>query len=118
LDAEIAICKSERHDAELEEIDVGAALKVAEYMFRHMREIWDRLGIEWRQRFQKTVFPQGLGYTQDGGFGTATSSLFINDLCAEDEEKPLLARPRRVISNLFLGFIGEVQDLAELLRAA
>jgi hypothetical protein len=30
--------------SELEEIDVEAALKVAEYMFRHMREIWDRLG--------------------------------------------------------------------------
>jgi len=29
-----------------------------------------------------------------------------------------MARPRRVISNLFLDFIGEMQDLAELFRAA
>ncbi len=32
-----------------------AALKVAEYMFRHMRQVWERLGIEWRQRFQKAT---------------------------------------------------------------
>ena len=62
-------------------------------MFRHMREIWDRLGIEWRQRFQKTVFPEGLGYTSDKGFGTVVSSSFINILCAPEEGKSPMARP-------------------------
>jgi len=62
LDAEIALRKAARHDAELEEVDVEAALKIAEYMFRHLREIWGRLGIEWRIRFQNALFPEGLAY--------------------------------------------------------
>ena len=96
LDAEIALCKAERHDADLEEIDVEAALKVAEYMFRHMREIWDRLGIDRRQRFQKTVFSGGLDYTSDKGFGTVTSGPFINILQADKREESLMARPRGI----------------------
>ena len=55
---------------------------------------------------------------QDKGFGTIASSPFINELCAEDDETSQMARPRRVISNLFLHFIGEMRDLAELFRAA
>jgi hypothetical protein len=65
-------------------------------MFRHMREIWDRMGIEWRQRFQKTVFPDGLSYTSEKGFGTTTTSLYINALRAKEQEESQLARPRGV----------------------
>ena len=96
LDAEIALCKAERHDAELEEVDVEAALRVAEYMFRHMREIWDRLDIEWRQRLQNILFPGGLAYDPKEGYRTYTSSLFINKLCAELEGKSPMARPRGI----------------------
>lgn len=42
LDAEIAICKAERHDTELEEVDVEAALKVAEYMLARLRGVEPR----------------------------------------------------------------------------
>jgi hypothetical protein len=93
-------------------------LRVAEYMFRHMLEIWDRLEIECRQRFQKTLFPQGLGYTQVEGFGTAASSLFINDLCAGDDEKSQMARPPGVRWNQIAQFLGELQNLNDLLLGA
>jgi hypothetical protein len=78
-----------------------------------MREIWDRLGIEWRQRFQKTVFPDGLAYTSEKGFGTVASSRFINILRSVDEGKSQMARPPGVNWNHFLDFIREVQNLAE-----
>lgn len=72
--------KAARHDAELEEVDVEAALKIAEYMFRHLREIWGRLGIEWRIRFQNALFPELLSYGMDEGFGTVVNSCFVNML--------------------------------------
>jgi hypothetical protein len=96
LDAEIALCKAERHDAEIEQVDIEAALKIAEYMFRHMREIWSRLGIEARQQFQYAVFPEGLAYHSKTGLGTIVSSPFINVLRADEAELSQMARPRRI----------------------
>ena len=56
----------------------------------------DMLRPEREQRLQNIVFPGGLAYDPKEGYRTYTSSLFINKLCAELEEKSPMARPRRV----------------------
>lgn len=72
----------------------------------------------WPYGLAAAAFLGGVAYDPKEGYRTYTSSLFINVLCAEEEEKSPRARPRRVISNLFLHFIGEMQNLAELLKVA
>jgi hypothetical protein len=52
--------------------------------------------IEWRQRFQKAVFPEGLGFTSEKGFGTATSSSFSNALWRREGGKSPMAPPRGI----------------------
>ncbi|MFC1463015.1 hypothetical protein ACFLQU_05350, partial [Verrucomicrobiota bacterium] len=70
----------------------SSASKVAEYVFRHMAEIWERLGIELKLEFQKTVFSHGLSYHSKTGFGTPVSTFTTKVLEVVGEEKSPLAR--------------------------
>ena len=58
---EIALCKSEGHDAQEDQAHIETALNTAERVFRDATLIWVSItDIEDRQRFQKALFPDGL----------------------------------------------------------
>ena len=74
LATEIALLRSQHHDAELDEFNVEAVLNLAGHYLANARVIWEQMDVEYRQRFQKVLFPSGLVYSREEGFGTSATS--------------------------------------------
>ena len=90
---DIAICRAEILDAGLHELDIDGVLNAADFTFRNLAQIWDSLLIDDRQRFQRVLFPGGLAYSAEQGFGTAATSPVTNVLQQNPEGASTLARP-------------------------
>jgi len=93
LAQEIALAKIEFHDAEMEEMDIEGVLGFAESMILDARRMWVEGTLEQRQRLQKVLFPKGVTYSTQSGFGTAETSLFFRWLAVATEKKDALASP-------------------------
>ena len=60
------------------------------------RRLWTEGNLDQRQRrFQKVIFPNGVSYSNQSGFGTTETSLFFRWLALVKEEKEGLASPTR-----------------------
>ena len=83
-----------------------------------MPEIWGRLGMESRLQFQNAVFPEGLTFTVENGFGTTASSPFLKVLRADEAEESPMARHPFTSWNSLAEFLRKLTDLGSILRAA
>ena len=92
----IAICKAQILDAALDELDIEGVLNAADFMLRNLSTIWDSLLIDDRQRFQRVLFPDGLPYSEEQGFGTLVTSPVVNVLQRKSAGDDKVARPRGV----------------------
>ena len=86
LAQEIALARSELHDAQLDELDIEGVLAFAEHVIMDAGRLWLEGTLDQRQRFQQALFPKGIPYDQASGFGTAETSLFFTWLQAIPRE--------------------------------
>jgi len=76
-DREIALAQMALHDAKLEELDVAGLLDFAAHVLNHAGRLWLESPLDQKQRLQKVLFPAGVTYSRDTGFGTTeTSAIF------------------------------------------
>jgi site-specific DNA recombinase len=93
LSLEIANLESLIHDARLEELDIEEVLEFAQHVLGNAAHLWLESSIDQRQRLQKVLFPTGLAYHPENGFGTAVTGSMFNVLTDFSGEKTRLASP-------------------------
>jgi len=96
LTLDIALVKSQMNDAKLDEFAVEEALNNAEFVLTNPERLWIDASVEIRQRFQKLLFPEGLSYTKEDGFGTGVSSSVYELLGTFGTDVSALAPPRGI----------------------
>ncbi|MCU1309866.1 MAG: site-specific recombinase [Candidatus Angelobacter sp.] len=93
LTAEIEIAKKELCDAEENEEQVDGLLEFADRVLRDPAGLWVGASLDQRQRLQKVLFPDGLGYSMNEGFGTGQAPSFFNSLAGLEVTNSSLASP-------------------------
>lgn len=93
LAEEIALARTELHDEELVEIDVEGVLNFAEAVMLDARRLWIEGSLEQRQRLQQVLFPGGVTFDQEQGFGTAETAVFFRWLSAIPDPETRKATP-------------------------
>ncbi len=93
LSQEIALARMELHEAQIEQIDIEGVLGFAETVILDARRVWIEGTLDQRQRLQKVLFPKGVSYSNQTGFGTTETSLFFRWLALVQEKKDGLASP-------------------------
>ena len=93
LDADIAVLKADRQYAAMEEDDIQGILNAATHTLRNAQRIWFALSGENQVRFQRVLFPDGLAYSPETGFGTAANHWLFNSLQEIQVEKLQVAPP-------------------------
>lgn len=76
MEIELAVKRSEAHDAELESVDVGAVLDFANHLVLNARKMWEVETLDQRQRLQRLLFPEGLTYDGTGFAAAVTCCVF------------------------------------------
>lgn len=102
MENEIVSTKISLSEARIEQFDVESALTYATNYSKNLKRQWIDIPDSLRPRFQKLVFPEGISYKKNEGFGTATLGLIyaINE-CSDGSKSQLVAR--RGIEPLFPG---------------
>ncbi len=107
LDADLTPVEMERHDAELEGLDVEGLLSYAEHVMLNAGALWRDAEHEHRIRLQAFFFPAGLTRA-DGAFGTVTSGSLFNHLVPVEETKSGVATQSTLGWNQILSFIQQL----------
>ena len=69
------MARAQYQDAAGQEWDVETAINLACLMVQNAGRLWHEMTeLNHRQRLQKALFPDGLGYSQSEGFGTAANT--------------------------------------------
>ena len=68
-------------------------LDFAENIILDARRLWTEGTLDHRQRLQKVLFPKGVRYSNQSGFGTTETSLFFRWLAVAQEKRESLASP-------------------------
>ena len=89
----MAATKISMSEARIDQFDVEATLNYAIKFILHLGRFWFDLNPELRPRFQQLVFPEGLTYTRENGFGTSKPGLIFEVFHASKGEKSHLVRP-------------------------
>jgi hypothetical protein len=77
----------ERHDAQLEGLDVEAVLRYGEFLASNAARLWVEAD---RGRLQAVLFPEGLRFS-NGRFGTTVTTLLFNEVGPEEPAGSSLA---------------------------
>jgi hypothetical protein len=96
IQAQICLSKCEKHDEQLESLDIEAMLASAEYVLCDAWNLWRRLPLEQKKRFNDLLFPEGVECTENGRLRTPSTNAAIevcDRLVAGDSP---LAPPRRI----------------------
>jgi hypothetical protein len=93
LTEEITFAQIEEKDAELQEIDVEAALAFAKYVLGNAARLWAESNPDQKQRLHQLLFPAGVQYSDGVYRTTATSSIFFELGTIADEKEGLVALP-------------------------
>ena len=59
-----------------DDVDVETAIDFMVHLFWHSGTLWQTSNLETRQGLQTAIFPGGLKYSDDTGFGTALSDFY------------------------------------------
>src|SRR3989344_4464049 len=71
IDSKITAIKISYSEARIEQFDIESAVDYASAQIRNLPRLWKELLPETKARFQKLVFPEGISYHKEKGFGTA-----------------------------------------------
>ena len=75
VENEIATPKISLSESKIEQFDIEGTLIYATNFIGNLSRQWLDLSPELRPRFQKLLFPQGIPYDKEKGFGTAKLGL-------------------------------------------
>ncbi|MDG2307222.1 MAG: recombinase zinc beta ribbon domain-containing protein [Candidatus Binatia bacterium] len=117
LAEEIALVRTELHDEELAEIDVEGVLNFAEVLLLDTRRLWIEGNLAQRQRLQKVLFPAGITFDQENGFGTAETASFFRWLAAVPGSENRKATLAVSSLNQIYGWLRRVSRLRDALAA-
>jgi site-specific DNA recombinase len=81
LNEEIALAEINERDAQIEKMDVQAAVGFGEFVLLHAPRLWAQLSLEQKQRLQQAIFPRGVQF-EDGAYRTAETSMVFFELDA------------------------------------
>ena len=84
IEADICLAKCERHDEEIEALDIEATLLSAEHVLRDAKSLWRRLPLAEKRRLDELLFPEGVEYAKGSGPRTPVSNPAI-ELCRQLE---------------------------------
>ena len=101
---------------QLDNFDPTAALKYAEDFLTAWSSQWLDLVPEWRSRFQHLIFPEGIPYSRDSGFGTAKLGFIyeVNQRFVATNSKGVDLRG--VNWNLLLHELKEYQNIQRVIK--
>ncbi len=102
LEQQICAVRSERHEAELEGLDIEGLLNYAEHVAMNAGTLWRDANPEQRLRLQRFWFPTGVTWS-NGTVGTAVTSLPFSELATETSGDSSVATLVIGSSNRFLG---------------
>ena len=77
MDNQVAAVKISMAKCKIDQFDIEAALAYATAFLRDLGRQWFDLRPETRPRFQRLLFPDGIPYTRNKGFGTAKLSVIF-----------------------------------------
>lgn len=77
IDNQVAAVKISMAECKIDQFDIEAALTYAITFIRDLGRQWFDLRPEIRPRFQKLIFPEGIPYTRNKGFGTPKLSILF-----------------------------------------
>ena len=92
----IAATKISLSESRIEQFDIEGALVYATNFISDMGRQWFDLSSQLRPRFQKLVFPDGISYDKEKGFGTAKLGLIYKLNQQSDSSKSLVVDPGRL----------------------
>jgi hypothetical protein len=95
IDAEAITAKIERSEQHIDYLEVEFEKEYFSQAITDVSKLWLDLTPEYRTRFQKLVFPQGIRYTKKGGFGTALLGCIFNLYSESDYANSCKVDPRR-----------------------
>jgi site-specific DNA recombinase len=93
LDEQIAFASIALHDASIEEMEIDTLLTFAERVLSDTTQLWLESGAEQRQSLQRIVFPDGVTYSHETGFGTPVTGLLFMGLEAINSDTSSLVSP-------------------------
>ena len=75
---------SDHHVEVMDEREPKGVLEFAEFVLENKARAWAEFTVDQRQRFQNVVFPEGLDFDRETGFGTCVTTphpqVFARDL--------------------------------------
>ena len=92
-DNEIAAAKISLSESRIEQFDIEGALSYANQAISDLARLWFDIPDKLRPRFQKLVFPEGIPYRRDVGFGTAKLGLIFELNQQSDGNKSTVVPP-------------------------
>ena len=87
VENQITATKISVSEANIEKFDIEAALIYATNFIKNLGRQWIDLPPQLRPRFQKLVFPDGIPYSREKGFGTAKLGLIYEQIKRFDVKK-------------------------------
>lgn len=90
VENEIAATKISLSETRIDQFDIEGVLTYATNFIRDLGRQWFDLSPQLRSRFQKLIFPEGLSYQRNKGFGTAKLGLIFELNRQFDNKKSLL----------------------------
>lgn len=94
LDTEIGILKAQKHDSEVEEMEIGNVMDAAEAMLSDVRKLWVRLDLDNKHRFLRVLFGSEISYTKESSFRTSASASIHKLFQLAEGQKTKMAPPR------------------------
>jgi site-specific DNA recombinase len=93
VDEELVFAQMSLSDSQLDELEVEAALAFAQHALTNTAVFWFDSNVEQKQKFQRMIFPEGISYSIEAGFGTGVTSVFFKQIEEISSEKSLLVSP-------------------------
>jgi len=87
VENQIMASKISLSEANIEKFDIETALTYATNFIKNLGRQWIDLAPQLRPRFQKLVFPEGIPYSREKGFGTAKLGLIYEQIKQFDGKK-------------------------------
>jgi site-specific DNA recombinase len=94
LNEDITLAELEERDAQLDELDIAAAVNFTQYVLLNGARLWTESGPDQKQRLQKLIFPEGVLFADGVYRTTATSMIFLELEKIQAEKEGLVALPR------------------------
>ena len=72
IDNQVAVAKISLSETRIDQYDIETGIEYAKQAITDLSKQWIDLAPVLRARFQKLIFPQGIAYDRENGFGTVT----------------------------------------------